>query len=683
MIEVYVITALVGLGYILNSGRSAATAHQTGGKKLTIDKGEIENMSIAAAQAVERKRAAQMYAAASRPNSRVVMRDGVPISRQPESGHKSLLAGVEIERFAHNNMVPFFGGRMTQNMSESLNQSTIANFTGVNPLQAQKTEVRNNVAPVRDPERVLVQDVYRDRIVDPRTRNNVFPVPQVRVGPGLNKGFAAEPSGGFQDFEIQNVAMPKTVDELRVLTNPKMTFEGRTVDGQRGSVPAEIGKVDKNRPDTWFEQRAEDMLPTSAAFRKPEMHGDYDLNNETQRATTSMHQHMGHAFEKSRAGTTTKNEAEARESHRSVLSAFGIANAWLGYGGVGEKTDYGRANIEVFDNERDLTTERTYQGNVTSLIKAIAAPLLDIAKTNRRELFVDAPRHFGQFQTTMPSKAPAKDPNDVARTTIKETTIHDTTVGPLTGPKCLGVYDPDEVARTTIRETLRVFNDDGNLESHVRRGAVYDPDNIARTTIRETTEADVVDGGITALERTRGGYESAPAEAPATQKQFISDKDYIGQAGRGDNDGYLVAPAEAHATQKQFLSDNDYYGQAGSVDAKAKMSYADAYAARVSATQELLLNERVPTVVGAKQGPMQETAPKSKPISVAKAIGTTVAERQFSNIDHVTNVPLQPDCATFTKQPLALANQGGRAVDTDILTSLATNPYAIPRPGID
>ena len=46
--------------------------------------------------------------------------------------------------------------------------------------------------------------------------------------------------------------MPKTVDETRVKTKPKMSYFGRVVSGQKISKPTKIGTVYKNKPDTFF-----------------------------------------------------------------------------------------------------------------------------------------------------------------------------------------------------------------------------------------------------------------------------------------------------------------------------------------------------------------------------------------------------------------------------------------------
>ena len=52
-----------------------------------------------------------------------------------------------------------------------------------------------------------------------------------------------------------------------------------------------------------------------------------------------------------------------------------------------------------------------------------------------------------------PKKLTVYDPNDIARTTIKETNIHDNRAGNMSGPNKITVHDPNDIARTTIKET--------------------------------------------------------------------------------------------------------------------------------------------------------------------------------------------------------------------------------------
>ena len=75
------------------------------------------------------------------------------------------------------------------------------------------------------------------------------------------------------------------------------------------------------------------------------------------------------------------------------------------------------------------------------------------------------------------SQLPAYDPNDIARTTIKETNIHDNRTGNMDGGRQsqLPAYDPNDIARTTIKETNIHDNRTGNLEMQgPSRNPVYE-----------------------------------------------------------------------------------------------------------------------------------------------------------------------------------------------------------------
>ena len=88
----------------------------------------------------------------------------------------------------------------------------------------------------------------------------------------------------------------------------------------------------------------------------------------------------------------------------------------------------------------------------------------------------------------------AYDPNDVARTTIKETNIHDTRTGNM-GSNQRGVaYDPNDVARTTIKETN--IHDTRGASWNKQKGVAYDPNDVARTTIKETNIHDTRTGNM-------------------------------------------------------------------------------------------------------------------------------------------------------------------------------------------
>ena len=68
----------------------------------------------------------------------------------------------------------------------------------------------------------------------------------------LGKGYSSEGSGGFNSgMEARNYTLPKNIDELRVATNPKVTYGGQVLGayaGKGGCKPgnsATHGKLEK------------------------------------------------------------------------------------------------------------------------------------------------------------------------------------------------------------------------------------------------------------------------------------------------------------------------------------------------------------------------------------------------------------------------------------------------------
>jgi hypothetical protein len=79
---------------------------------------------------------------------------------------------------------------------------------------------------------------------------NVAPIDQVQVGPGLNDGYTNLPSGGYQQDAGREYALPRTTDELRVVTKPKVTYSADPVPGSHYITDMGLqAPVKKNRPD--------------------------------------------------------------------------------------------------------------------------------------------------------------------------------------------------------------------------------------------------------------------------------------------------------------------------------------------------------------------------------------------------------------------------------------------------
>ena len=657
MLELYVLCTLAAMGYFLNMNSKIQPKRKEISKFESPSTTSIYNSEFTkTVDKIEKHAAEKAYEEALKPNSKRIMS----------------LTGEYIDpsQFRHQNMTPYFGGSVRQNMDANTNRAILETFTGVtdkNINPKTKCEVKSFYDQARDFGNVYGMAnndaFYRDRYEQPKIRNNEMPVAQVRVGPGLNRGYTAEPSGGFQQFDAQDYAQEKCVDELRVKSKPKTTFEARTVDGLKGSLPGEPGKVAKNRVERFYEQTPDMYLRTTGANLKATQVPKFNVK-ATNRLHTSK-QFMGPARGKDQQYDLQKDTI--KKSSKQQLKAAGIRNAVLSAFGLGQKDDHGKGNIVVYKNERDLTTTRTYQGNITSLVKSITAPIEDLIKNTKKQETVNNPRTYGNMKPAAPAHITIVDTTDIARTTIKETLIHDEQTGlNLAGPKEIYVHDPEEVAKTTGRETLADVEYHGNLGSSFKRATLPLDDDI-RTTTKETTIDQLYTGQAEALEGGLG-YITNEHEAPATQKQFLSDRDYIGQAGHDRGEGYITNEHEAPATQKQFLSDNDHFGIAEGSH-KKEMSHANYEAANISAKHESLLFNRKPTATGAKK---QNTNVNMR---IVKPDAQQI--REFNNLERVYQTPTTQN-SQITKQPLAVEinpSIGFDRIDPDLLKAYRENPY--------
>ena len=78
------------------------------------------------------------------------------------------------------------------------------------------------------------------------------------------------------------------------------------------------------------------------------------------------------------------------------------------------------------------------------------------------------------------------DPNDVARTTIKETNIHDNRIGTMSTNRPKNqIYNQDS-AKKTVRETTDEPDKTLNMSSIHKMHTVYDPNDVPEPTTKDT-----------------------------------------------------------------------------------------------------------------------------------------------------------------------------------------------------
>jgi hypothetical protein len=164
----------------------------------------------------------------------------------------------------HSNMVPFFGSHVTQSTYSGATDGILDTYTGSGKNTFfHKDEVPAMFAPEAGNGlpwgRQVETDFEQSRMVTSLSMKNVSPIDQVQVGPGLNDGYTNLPSGGYQQDVTREFALPRTTDELRVVTNPKVTYSADPTPGAHYITEMGIqAPVKKNRPDRFQVLEAKD-----------------------------------------------------------------------------------------------------------------------------------------------------------------------------------------------------------------------------------------------------------------------------------------------------------------------------------------------------------------------------------------------------------------------------------------
>ena len=335
---------------------------------------------------------------------------------------------VDTSNFKHNNMTPFYGGKIKgQVYGVNKSESILDNMVGSGSQNIKKVEQ----APLFKPQEHMqwangapnMSDFYQSRVNPGMKNSNVKPFESEYVAPGLNHGYGKEGSGGFNSgMESRDSWLPKTVDELRVSTNPKVEY---SLDNHQGPSMSYVknlgieGKIEKYRPDTFFIQTQDRWLTTTGQEIAQTLRPIQE-DRDTSRASSSQPY----------AGVASNNEKTApyiigdyQEPKRAVLGVSDIGpSSAANKGGYEDKDRFVKSHTNYINNRAAMRQPDTFRSGFGGAIGAVIAPILDIFRPTRKEEFSDSIRIYGDAGTTVPQSY-ILNPGDTTATTVKETTM--------------------------------------------------------------------------------------------------------------------------------------------------------------------------------------------------------------------------------------------------------------------
>ena len=675
MSEILATIGLLGIGYLITNKKEQEKKEIQEEKKETF-------MNNTLSQVIDGEKIEQQVAKQNNAKKDYIASTEKPFKPDYTAMSNDLvssLSGLKItkEKFKTRSdgqrMEPSFGKGVTQNTKDLAIPNRLLEANGNSEFTYKKQENKPFFKPTSNLSYVNgspnMDEQVKDRYWQTNKQNTELPFEQVRVAPGLGQNYGETGVGGYQQFENQELMKPKNIDQERSKNNQKLQYKGRVISGKRNNDErGKVGNVIKNNPEKFHKMGPDRYIKTTGAVLKPKADEAYIMKNTSRQ--TSRHFVGGAKISTNKQ----KLNQKVQDSYKNVYMAKDPTNAtsagqWCD--NTGKELNYGKAGYKAYPNERDITQKRTTRLNLTKVVKNIISPLQDLVRTTKKENFVGNNRPEGNMNASMPKKMTVFDPNDIAKTTIKETTIDNKHNGNMSGPRKLQTYDPNDIARTTIKETTIDNKHTGQVQNQDIKPKITKYDTGAKTTIRETLK----DIDYTANISPRGPkklqtFNRKNPPKKTTKETTVEDSRSGFLHGGRTKGGYMVDPAEAPNTSKQFLSNNEYTGSGNSYNKKSS-SYDSSYNARLNINKEQIAKGRKPSDQGAK-------------VSNGKDKINILHKKQMSGVSY-PKINKGPDhIKTSTETGVRLSHRKDQLnndmetqrIHPEVLEVLRENPYA-------
>ena len=261
--------------------------------------------------------------------------------------------------------------------------------------------------------------------VNPSMKNNmVKPFESIQVGPGLDKGYVSNGSGGYNSgMEAREKWMPKNADELRNAARPK---EEHMILGRGGPISSIVkntgvqGVSEKQRPDTYYDNTADRWFTTTGASIAPPTRG---ILKKTDKDDTS-------APIISHVKSSQQSAERAPELYTNATRVAIDKSAYAPPCSTGGLAPISNANHNSYQktvNNRQLNDKSMFFGpSFSETIGAVIAPIMDVLKPCKKEEHVYNARVYGNMGNSELSSGYTNAP-DIPDITTKETTLYSST----------------------------------------------------------------------------------------------------------------------------------------------------------------------------------------------------------------------------------------------------------------
>ena len=457
--------------------------------------------------------------------------------------------------FTHSNMIPHFSKKQVIN---DYNEQTLAHkvdiFSGSSKNFIPKKEVLlENFAPVQKDVNLVNGsknnlEFMKSYYLPSKEKRNQLPFEQENVGPGLNLApeQSIRPDGGQQE---EYRPLPKNVDELRSADNPKISYEGVVVPGQKGSKRGNIGKVYKRRPEKTIEIDPKTFQKSGGEYKKTSSRNPIILKNTTRTNSRPVIGPATYAVSQ----LSKKNDAHVKESNKKETASSGPSNV----GREIKKFSQNKSSYELQQTRRDTTCDNEHIAHPHNFsLSVIKFDPHDLPKQTIKQTTIFN-EHSGVAQGAE-NKVSAFNPNDITKPTVRQYTMFNEQAGYARGEENkVGVYNPDDITKPTLRQDTMFNQQAGYARGEENKVTTYDPDDITKPTLRQDTMFNQQAGYAKSLVNQGLSYDPDD-QMKMTQRQDLTYNDNVLNFRSEVNKNPSYDPEDIlKLTQRQDLAYND------------------------------------------------------------------------------------------------------------------------------
>lgn len=414
----------------------------------------------------------------------------------------------------HQNMQPFFSAKsygydpgMDKQKAEIFTRN-VELFTGSDQnLQFKhKKEVKTLFSPETNRVESLTgvpnfSNFFESRYIPSDKRQNERPFEPIRVTPGLNLGYNQTGSTGRQDLYR---ALPKTVDQLRTVTNPKVSYGQPVIPGMKGERRGVIGDMIQKTPDRFYYSTPDSMMPNTGPLEAPTIYGKFTFD-QTNRAIDENTIHLN----------PTKGEVE-KNTPDYLREGEYTAPFKINYLHDGPRNvEYGtKAQVVSKNSYNNVQTERSIAPENVHLVGTAGNKQNDYLvnyenftpDTTQRETMPEKPN--ANIKGNYTSVPLINFLNYIPETTLKDIILEDNGRKNLTNvSNSLKGYlfnsinsIKDPTLRNLIEDKIKIVNQQGN---HQNNYLFNNKNAIPDQTLRNCSENNVI---ITTISNSEKGY---------------------------------------------------------------------------------------------------------------------------------------------------------------------------------